>query len=126
MVAKPPKVAVVAPAASTSAPISSAAPPSTPAPASTPLVAPDAPKAAAVSMTTEPQTPSPAVADESPASFLAGSALETSVNEMISMGFPREEVMRAMRASYNNPHRAVEYLMTVSTPHIYFMDQLLK
>lgn len=45
--------------------------------------------------------------------------MQTAVQGMVDMGFPREQVMLAMRASFNNPDRAVEYLMTVSTAFIY-------
>ncbi|GAA5820660.1 hypothetical protein JCM3770_004954, partial [Rhodotorula araucariae] len=121
MVTKP----KAAPAASTSAPAAAApapapvpAPiPQTPAqPTATP-VAPGAPgpaPAAAAPATTDAETPAPANIQpgDSSASFIAGSALETSISEMVAMGFPREQVQRAMRASFNNPHRAVEYLMT--------------
>ena len=117
MITKPkaaPAPAVPAPAA---APTPAAAPPSTPAQAPAPAVVPNAPApaapAASAEGSTEPETPSQSQSED-PTSFLMGSALETSVNEMVSMGFPKEMVMRAMRASYNNPHRAVEYLMNVS------------
>lgn len=46
-------------------------------------------------------------------SFVTGEHLQTSINNMIEMGYPRDQVMRALRASYNNPDRAVEYLLTV-------------
>lgn len=51
-------------------------------------------------------------------SFVTGEHLQTSINNMIEMGYPREEVMRALRASYNNPDRAVEYLLTGIPAHL--------
>ncbi|KAM4643793.1 LOW QUALITY PROTEIN: UV excision repair protein RAD23 homolog A [Amazona ochrocephala] len=41
-----------------------------------------------------------------------GSEYETMLKEIMSMGYERERVVAALRASYNNPHRAVEYLLT--------------
>jgi UV excision repair protein RAD23 len=49
------------------------------------------------------------------ASFLSGDVLQSAISSMMEMGFERDQVMRALRASFNNPDRAVEYLMTVSS-----------
>lgn len=76
----------------------------TPAPVSSP--APDpSPAAAPVEQQSGPFGPT--------SSFVTGEHLQTSINNMIEMGYPRDQVMRALRASYNNPDRAVEYLLTV-------------
>jgi UV excision repair protein RAD23 len=45
--------------------------------------------------------------------FPIGEALQSTISNMVSMGFEPDQVQRALRASYNNPDRAVEYLTTV-------------
>lgn len=43
-----------------------------------------------------------------------GPAYEQAVQNLLEMGFEREQVVKALRAAYNNADRAVEYLMNVS------------
>ncbi|KAF2016434.1 UV excision repair protein Rad23 [Aaosphaeria arxii CBS 175.79] len=102
---------------------SSKAAPSTPAPAAaqTPA-APAAPAAPAQSSSTQnvPGTPSPAPAQQSsdstrfndPSALTMGSERDAAIANMESMGFPRADIDRAMRAAYFNPDRAVEYLLS--------------
>lgn len=63
----------------------------------------------------KPAEAAPAAPSEAPAagpsSFLAGEAYKTALDGMVEMGFAREDAERAMRRSFNNPDRAVEYLM---------------
>ncbi|ORX50163.1 UV excision repair protein Rad23 [Hesseltinella vesiculosa] len=42
--------------------------------------------------------------------LLTGNALEPVIQNMMELGFEREQIQRALRASFNNPDRAVEYL----------------
>ncbi|KAI6157776.1 hypothetical protein BKA82DRAFT_4061262 [Pisolithus tinctorius] len=116
MVSKPkpnfssPGPAAMPAAATTSAPTPTP-PASSPAPAPVPAPAP-APAPAAAPPSTSPASPQHAQ------SFLTGDALQAAISNMVEMGFPREQVLRAMRASFNNPERAVEYLMTGIPDHL--------
>ncbi|KAL0343340.1 UNVERIFIED_CONTAM: Ubiquitin receptor c [Sesamum angustifolium] len=86
-------------AAPTPAPVAAppqSAPESAPVPASTPASSTD-------------------VYGQAASNLVAGSNLETTVQQILDMGggsWDRETVIRALRAAYNNPERAVEYLYT--------------
>lgn len=44
--------------------------------------------------------------------FALGLDREAAIQNMLEMGYERPEIERALRAAFNNPHRAVEYLLT--------------
>ena len=49
--------------------------------------------------------------------LVAGTTLESTIQQILDMGggsWDRDTVIRALRAAYNNPERAVEYLYSVS------------
>ena len=45
--------------------------------------------------------------------LVTGTDYEAAINEMALMGFERDLVVRAMRASFNNPDRAMDMLLSV-------------
>lgn len=52
------------------------------------------------------------VAEFTASTFAQGNVRETAVQNIMAMGFEREQVERALRAAFNNPDRAVEYLLS--------------
>ncbi|PWN18101.1 UV excision repair protein Rad23 [Microstroma glucosiphilum] len=131
MVSKPKAPKPEAPAAAPAAvPAASSSSTSTEAPAA--AAAPSEPAPAASAPATESSTTPAAPASAAPASttsapgdpsFVTGSHLESVVQNMMEMGFERDQVQRALRASYNNPDRAVEYLMNGIPAHIQQQQQ---
>ena len=103
------------PAASTSGtPSAQPAQPAQPIQPAQPTQPTDAEPAPQPAQPTTEQPAQPPTASGPGGSFLTGTSLAAAIDNIVDMGFPREEAQRAMRASFNNPDRAVEYLTTVS------------
>lgn len=55
--------------------------------------------------------------------LVAGNTLDGTIQQILDMGggtWDRDTVVRALRAAFNNPERAVEYLYSVSIWYLFF------
>uniref|UniRef100_A0A6B2L907 UV excision repair protein RAD23 n=1 Tax=Arcella intermedia TaxID=1963864 RepID=A0A6B2L907_9EUKA len=87
--------------------------------------------ASTATSTTAPPTTTPAPSTTAPTTttvvpgdnkvadaLLVGSELDKAINNIVDMGFPKDQVVAAMRASFNNPARAIEYLTSGLPPQV--------
>ena len=103
------------------------APPRTTAPATATVTTTESSSTAAVPAAAPAVAPTHATGSLSEAEGLlvTGETYEQTVLEIMSMGFERDQVVRALRASFNNPDRAVDYLFNVSSQILLVLRILL-
>jgi UV excision repair protein RAD23 len=101
-----------APAAAPAAPAAAAPAAAAPAAAPAPAAAAPAAAVAAAAPAAAPAAAAPVRPADAASQFVTGPAMEAIIANIMEMGYPRDEVIAALRAAYNNPDRAVEYLLT--------------
>uniref|UniRef100_A0A7S4S2J1 UV excision repair protein RAD23 n=1 Tax=Alexandrium monilatum TaxID=311494 RepID=A0A7S4S2J1_9DINO len=87
---------------------------------STPAPAQQAPAAPAPAPAAEgtapasgpPASDAPTSYDTAASNLVTGGAMESTIQQLCDMGYPRAEVERCLQAAFNNPDRAVEYLIS--------------
>lgn len=93
----------------TEQPAAAPAPATTETPAVTPATAPES---ATTTPAAQPAAAAAAPAASATSSLATGPVYEEAVTNLMSFGFPREQVQQAMRAAFNNADRAAEYLFS--------------
>ncbi|KAM7276736.1 hypothetical protein ACFE04_018602 [Oxalis oulophora] len=91
--------------------------PQAPLPISTPVLAVPSPSPEAAPVSTAPAGSLTDVYGQAASNLVAGSNLDSTIQEILDMGggtWDRDTVVRALRAAFNNPERAVDYLYSVS------------
>uniref|UniRef100_K3WIJ7 UV excision repair protein RAD23 n=1 Tax=Globisporangium ultimum (strain ATCC 200006 / CBS 805.95 / DAOM BR144) TaxID=431595 RepID=K3WIJ7_GLOUD len=112
---KPSAAAAAAPPAAAPAPAptpTAAAPAAAPAPVAAPSTSSASSSTSAAPAVSTPSTAPAATATPAASSgIVMGEQVNAAVQQLVEMGFPEDQVRRALQAAYNNPDRAVEYLM---------------
>lgn len=124
MVKAPAAAGAPAPTATAPAPSNTNAPPpaavAAPTPVPKPVVAPAPSPAAAVDDggVKPMDTGDDSVANAESTLLTNQQQIESTIQQLCEMGFPREDVVKALRAAFNNPNRAVDYLMSGHIPDV--------
>jgi len=108
--------AAPAAAAASSAPNQAPAAANTSSASAAPAPAPSAPAPAPAPAAVGPSDAAPASYEAAAAALVTGPNMETTVQMLCAMGFSKSDVERCLQAAFNNPDRAVEYLMSGIPP----------